>query len=139
MLIGVVGKQSDKVKEFLHAVESFYLSDAMCGKVPMVENVVIPAENFENILIDAKEQVKFADDNATVNLSLKNLEYFIEQQLLFVKALKKKGKNEDYEKEAAAASRYVDENEMKVQPFEDSLFKKQGLNSWISAKGESKC
>ena len=50
---------------------------------------------------------------------------------LFVKALKKKIVKQDYKEEYAELIRFIDENELDVHSFEDSLFKKDGLKYWL--------
>lgn len=130
-LSATFGKQFVKVREFLHKTEAFYCCDAMTGKVPMIDNVLPLAKDYEKMLTTVKESLCFTDDNPTVDLSLKNLSYFIEQQIIFVKALIKKCQKEDFLKETDELMKFIDENEINVQPYEDSLFKKDGVKAWI--------
>ena len=130
-LSALFGEQFAYVRELLHKIEEFYTKDSMCGKEPMVKNAYPHAVEMEKVLLKAKEDLTFADKNKTVNLSLKYLEYFIQQQLLFLKALKKKVNEEDYKKEFDQLIKFIDENELNVQSHEDTLFRKDGVKSWV--------
>lgn len=123
------GEQSGKITEFLHKAETFYLAACMRGETAAGRADVV--EKYEQLLESARAGLSFTDENKTVDRSLKNLEYFIEMQRLFAAALKRKASGENNDEEKRALFRFLDERELSVQPYEDTLFRKEGLKSWI--------
>lgn len=129
-LSALYGKSFANVRELLHLIEGFYTSNEMCGKAPMNENALPSIENYKQTLISFKN-AGYNGENEVERLSFKNLDYFIEQQILFANALIKKAQNQDFSSEVETLKKYIDENELSVQPYEDALFKKDGIKSWL--------
>lgn len=124
------GRQSQAIKEILHKTEKFYLTDFMRGKANLSDNIELIkrfTEEFEN----GAKQLSFDSENSTVDCSLKILDYFIKLQIKVLKALLIKAKGGDAGENIDGIKKFIDEREMSVQPFEDSLFRKEGLSTWL--------
>ena len=124
------GKQWIKVKNFLHELENFYLSDCVKGKDERKKDPSQIAGFVKKIKSFANE-IEFKDDNLTVNLSLYNLKYFVDLQIKFFETLLLKEEDKDIAENIKEINSFIDKNELSVQPFEDSLFRKDGLKTWL--------
>ena len=124
------GRQTDKIKEFLHTTEAFFLTDFMCGKDEAGKHLG-EIKDYCSLLEDTKSRLEFTDKHATVEVSLQNLNYFLTMMQLFMKTFRLKAQGKPYEKEKEELVRFIDEAETSVQPYEDSLFRKDGINGWL--------
>lgn len=124
------GRQTDRVKEFLRKTEAFFVSDCMCGKAEPGEHLSEINEYLSEVE-KTEAQLDFTDAQRAVEVSLKNLRYFLSMTKLFVKALVQKARGNDYADEKNALLTFIDREEAAVQPYEDSLFRKDGIGSWL--------
>lgn len=121
------GEQAEKIKDFLHGTETFFLSDCVRKSLPAKERIPVIKE-FQALVLRTEKELKFSDPERAVNVSLKNLRYFLGLMKRFVRVYLKKAEAGEIKEELF---RYIDEQEEKVQPYEDSLFRKDGFASWI--------
>ena len=129
-LMASFGAQWETVKTLLHNVEEFFCSDYMRGKAPLKEH----KSELEKFIQDFKkktENIRYQDECPTVNLSLKNLEYFVRLQTLFLEMTLLVAEEKSTDEKKEEIFKFIDEKELSVQPFEDSLFRKEGVTSWL--------
>ncbi len=123
------GEQYKAVRDFLHKTEDFFLSKGMTSGDMAARAEAL--EQYEKVLDIYERKLEFVSEDETVKRSLKNLAYFFGVQRLFVATCKKKAAGEKYEEDLAALNRFVDENELAVQPDDDCLFRKDGFKAWL--------
>lgn len=124
------GRQSQVIKEILHKTEKFYLSDFMRGKANLSDNIE-KVKRFTEEVEEITKKLVVDSDNSTVDCSLKILNYFVELQIKVLKTLLLKAQGVNIEGKIDEIEKFIDEREESVQPFEDSLFRKEGLSTWL--------
>lgn len=130
--IAAFGEQSEKIKSLLHNFEYFYLTDFIKEKKDISANKqkIIEFINYFNTAID---DIKYLDDKHEVACSLSILKYFIALQKKFLQALLLKANEKDIQVEIQEIKSFVDESELNIQRFDDCLFRKEGVLSWLNS------
>lgn len=126
------GEQSGQVKSLLHAAENFYLNCVPLDKRP--ENGKISKEkiqDYKDVLLSAKESLCFESDEPIERTSLDNIKHFIDTELRMAECYFKQTAGEDLKESIEELKKFVDESEEKYHRFEDSLFKKSGIDSLL--------
>jgi hypothetical protein len=125
------GEIWQSVRYFLHKTEEFYMTDFMVNKHLTVENIET-IQDFKALLLKTQISLdSYEGNNFVENKSVKNLQYFIQLQILFVAILSAKAENKDYNKDLQLLNTYIDEHEMSVHWDEDSLFRKLSISEWL--------
>jgi hypothetical protein len=107
------------------------MTDFMVNKHLTVENIET-IQDFKALLLKTQISLdSYEGNNFVENKSVKNLQYFIQVQILFVAILSAKAENKDYNKDLQLLNTYIDEHEMSVHWDEDSLFRKLSISEWL--------
>ncbi len=124
------GEQWKAVYTLLSEAEAFYLSDEVRKGGELADRIAV-VDRYETAIAEAEATVRFTGAGETEAQSLRNLEYFLELQTRFIAAYRKKLGGKSIAKEREALNAFIDDQEIKVQPYEDSLFRKEGMLSWL--------
>lgn len=125
------GKDSDAAKKFLRESESFYLSDVVRNKSNNDENEVSREIDSYERALDEISNYPFSPSGKTEELSVKLLKRYVETEKRFLAVYRAKRNGKDYEKMRDELFKFVDEGESEYNRFEDALFKKDGMKSWL--------
>ena len=125
------GETWQSVRYFLHKTEEFYMTDFMQNKNLAVEHIE-KIQDFKALLLKTQISLdSYESNNFVAYKSVKNLQYFIQLQILFVAILLAKAENKDYNKDLQLLNTYIDQHETSVHWDEDSLFRKLGISDWL--------
>lgn len=124
------GKDGGEAKDFLRKSESFYLSDAIRGKSDDKSELFRTIDDYACAL-DEISAYPFAPSGETEKLSVKLLKRYVETEKAFLSAYRAKCEGRDITAVREKLFEFIDEGEPEYERFEDALFKKDGVKSWL--------
>lgn len=124
------GKDGGAARDFLRKSENFYLSPAVCGKTDDVSVIFATIDDYAAAL-DEISAYNFEPEGDAQKLSVKILKRYVETEKIVLAAYREKREGKDITTPRDKLFRFIDEGEPEYERFEDALFKKDGVKSWL--------